>query len=62
MLVYLNDKLAYRPYNHISLDQVKVHFVIYVPRTMPPVGVEAIRIMNSPEVKARVVSYSGWPT
>ena len=62
MLVYLNEKLSYRPYNHISLDQVKVHYVIYAPRTMPPIGKDAIKIMNSPDVRDKVKSYSNWPS
>lgn len=58
MLSYLNEKLSYRPYNHISLDQVKVHYVLFAPRTMPPIGREAIKIMNSPELLEKFKTYT----
>jgi hypothetical protein len=60
LLSYMNEKLSYRPYNHISLDIVKAHYVLYVPRTMPSIGKDAIKIMNSPEMLEKFKTYTTW--
>jgi len=51
---------AFRPYNHISLDQVKTHDVVFVARTYPPIGKDAIKILTSKEMIAKVGTYKSF--
>lgn len=52
----------FKPYNHISLDQLKTHDVIFVARTYPPIGKDAIKIMTSKAAIDKVKTYKSFTT
>jgi len=51
---------AFKPYNHISLDQIKTHDVIFVARTYPPIDHDAIKILCSQKMVDKVKSYKSF--